>query len=293
MKPSDNVDMGSILDNLKKETSHGTHGRCPQAPRRNLGRIRAAIATDGMGRQWSQALQESRVPPRHSVCAGYGNSVGDDAQRVPLVQDMLEPFQKVAWPRRFPRGLAHTGRTIRISPRNQLGPDMPRRVKTPIKKRGEETGPSPVDRGKSGTNIHLATDGRGMPLGAVITGANTNDGKQAEDVLDSLVIKPPTPEHRPESPDARDLPSARGDGAYGNEPTRQRTACSGFRMCAPRRGQTKLPGIGRIRSAVERGHAFLSQFGRIARRLDRIALRYPGWVQLAACVIFIRAGFFR
>ncbi len=135
-----------------------------------------------------------------------------------------------------------------------------------------------------------------MPLGTVITGANVNDGKQAVDVLDSLVIKPPTPEHRPESPDARGLPSARGDGAYGNPDTigtRQRTACSGFRMRAPRRGQTKLPGIGRIRSAVERGHAFLSQFGRIARRLDRIALRYLGWVQLAACVIFIRAGFFR
>jgi transposase len=174
-----------------------------------------------------------------------------------------------------------------------LGPDMPRRVKTPIKKRGQQTGPSPVDRGKSGTNIHLATDGRGMPLGAVITGANANDGQQAGDVLDSLVIKPPTPEHRLESPNVRNMPSARGDGAYGNEPTRQRSACSGFRMRAPSRGQTKLPGIGRIRSAVERGHAFLSQFGRIARRLDRIALRYLGWVQLAACVIFIRAGFFR
>ena len=51
--------------------------------------------------------------------------------------------------------------------------------------------------------------------------------------------------------------------------------------------------IGRIRSAVERGHAFLSQFGRIVRRLDRIVLRYLGWVQLAACMIFIRAGFSR
>ena len=152
MRSSDNVDMRRILDNLKKETSHRTQGHCPQAPRRNLGRIRAIIATDGMGRQWSQALQESRVPPRHSICTGYGNSVGNNPQRVPLVQDMLEPFQKVARPRRFPRGLAHTGRTIRISPRNQLGPDMPRRVKIPIKKKGEETGPSPVDRGKSVTN---------------------------------------------------------------------------------------------------------------------------------------------
>lgn len=132
-----------------------------------------------------------------------------------------------------------------------------------------------------------------MPLGVVITGANANDGQQAGDVLNALVIKPPTPEHRLASPNIRDLPSARGDGAYGNEPTRQRAAASGFRMLAPGRGQTKLPGIGRIRNAVERGHAFLSQFGRIARRLDRLVPRYLGWVQLAACIIFVRAGFFR
>jgi hypothetical protein len=38
---------------------------------------------------------------------------------------------------------------------------------------------------------------------------------------------------------------------------------------------------------VERCHAFLSQFGRIARRFDRLAHRYLAWVQLAAFVIFI------
>jgi len=132
-----------------------------------------------------------------------------------------------------------------------------------------------------------------MPLGAVITGANANDGQQAGDLLQAMVIQPPPPDYQPAAPDVRDLPSARGDGAYGNEPTRQRAAASGFRLRAPRRGQTRLPGIGRIRSAVERGHAFLSQFGRIVRRLDRSASRYLGWVQLAACMIFIRAGFFR
>jgi len=71
---------------------------------------------------------------------------------------------------------------------------MHRQFETSIKKRGEETGPSPVDRGKSGTNLHLATDGRGMPLGAVITGANANDGQQTANVLDALVIKPPLPQ---------------------------------------------------------------------------------------------------
>lgn len=132
-----------------------------------------------------------------------------------------------------------------------------------------------------------------MPVGAVISGANANDGQQAGKLLSALVVRPPVPERPVNSPDVRDLPSARGDGAYGNAPTRERAETSGFRMRAPSQGQTRLPGIGRIRSAVERGHAFLAQFGRVARRLDRIAARYLGWVQLAACVIFIRAGFFR
>lgn len=132
-----------------------------------------------------------------------------------------------------------------------------------------------------------------MPLGAVVTGANANDGKQAGELLQSLVVQPPSPNHLNSSPDFRDLPSGRGDGAYGNAPTRQATQEVGFRMRAPGRGQTKIPGIGRIRSAVERGHAFLSQFARLARRLDRVAIRYLAWVELAACIIFVRAGFVR
>jgi hypothetical protein len=97
-------------------------------------------------------------------------------------------------------------------------------------------------------------------------------------------------------PDPRDLPRARADGAYGNVPTAERAVAVGFRMEAPKRGKTRRPGVGRIRCAVERGHAFLSQFGRIARRLDRCSRRFLGWVELAACVIFTRAeahGFFR
>jgi transposase len=39
---------------------------------------------------------------------------------------------------------------------------------------------------------------------------------------------------------------------------------------------------------VERGHAWLSQFGRIARRLDQQARRYLRWVQLASAIIYIR-----
>lgn len=206
---------------------------------------------------------------------------------------MFGSLQSVVACGSFPERLAKPCRKIRLPKGNQLGPNMHRRFETSVKKGGEQTGPSPVDRGKSGTNLHLATDGRGMPLGAVITGANENDGQQTANVLDALVIKPPLPQVMNHSPDPRDLPSVHGDGAYGNEPSCRRAQDSGFRMRAPRRGQTRIPGIGRIRSAVERGHALLCQFGRVTRRLDRHSAHYLGWVQLAACVIFIRAGFFR
>jgi putative transposase len=164
--------------------------------------------------------------------------------------------------------------------------------KKPSKKGGEQTGPSPVDRGKCGTALHLACDNRAMPLGVVITGANAADGCQAQDVLEALVIHPPQPECPPAEVDPRSLPTARADGAYGNKPTRQRAQAAGFRMRAPGRGQ-KQPGLGTIRQSVERCHNFLAQFGRIARRWDRSARRFLGWVQLAACIIFIRSGFVR
>jgi transposase len=144
--------------------------------------------------------------------------------------------------------------------------------------------------------VHLATDERGMPLGAVVTGANANEGCQAQAVLESLVLKPPPPAVPCPQPDARDLPRVRADGASGNRPTRGRAAAAGFRLQAPSQGRPRPPGLGRVRAAVERGHAWLNQFGRVGRRLDRCAGRFLGWVQLAACIIFIRAeanGFFR
>jgi transposase len=145
-----------------------------------------------------------------------------------------------------------------------------------------------VDRRKCGTAIHVASDAYGMPLGAVITAANVNDSTQTQAVLEALVVQPPAADTPVAQPDTRDLPRSRADGAYGNRPSKERAAAAGFRMQAPKRGKARQLGIGRIRCAVERCHAFLSQFGRIARRLDRSARRYLGWVQLAACVIFLR-----
>src|SRR6185503_8972085 len=53
---------------------------------------------------------------------------------------------------------------------------------------GEDTGPNPTDRGKSGSKHHVLTDAQGIPLNATVTGANVNEVTQ---LLDVLVNKPP------------------------------------------------------------------------------------------------------
>jgi hypothetical protein len=131
-----------------------------------------------------------------------------------------------------------------------------------------------------------------MPLGVVVTGANANDGVQTRAVLEALVVKPPVPGQPVRVVDVRSLPGAVGDGGYGNGPSRERAKAAGFRLRAPSRGQ-KQPGVGKVRNAVERCHNFFAQFGRVARRLDRSAKRFLGWIQLAACIILIRSGFVR
>lgn len=141
--------------------------------------------------------------------------------------------------------------------------------------------------------MHLACDARALPLAVVVTAANANDGCQTKDVLQALVVRPPEPEQPPAGPvDPRGLPTAQADGAYGNAPSRQRARQAGFRLRAPPRGQRR-PGVGTVRHAVERCHNFFAQFGRVARRFDRSARHYLGWLQLAACVIFVRSGFVR
>lgn len=42
-------------------------------------------------------------------------------------------------------------------------------------KGGPKTGPSPVDRAKTGSKHHVIADGNGIPLAVSLTGGNRND----------------------------------------------------------------------------------------------------------------------
>lgn len=51
---------------------------------------------------------------------------------------------------------------------------------------GEKTGPSPVDRSRSGSKHHLITCGRGSPLAVSLTGGNRNDITQMIPLVDAI-----------------------------------------------------------------------------------------------------------
>jgi transposase len=53
------------------------------------------------------------------------------------------------------------------------------------KRRGEATGPSPTDRGKAGSKYHVLCDRNGLPLHALVTGANTHDSRMLAPLLDT------------------------------------------------------------------------------------------------------------
>lgn len=61
-------------------------------------------------------------------------------------------------------------------------------------KRGALTGPNPTDRAKSGCKRHVLIDGRGVPLGLLISGANLHDKWAALASIDT--VKRFAPSHR-------------------------------------------------------------------------------------------------
>ena len=99
------------------------------------------------------------------------------------------------------------------------------------RRRGIATGPSPVDRRKSGSNHHLICDGKGTPLTVVTTAANVNDVTQA---LVPVGAAPPVADrvgHPRKRPDA-----LLGDKGYDSAAVRRELRHRGVLPVISRRG---------------------------------------------------------
>jgi len=148
---------------------------------------------------------------------------------------------------------------------------------------GEDTGPNPTDRSKSGSKHHVLTDAHGIPLNATVTAANVNEVTQ---VLDVLLNKPavggkPGPQReRPER--------LQGDGAYDSEPLRVLLRWLGITPVLGKRHREHGSGLGKLRWFVERTISWLHSFGRLRRRLDRLTEMQEAFLRLACSLICLR-----
>jgi putative transposase len=77
---------------------------------------------------------------------------------------------------------------------------------------GEQTGPNPTDRGKSGSKRHVWVDQRGAPLSLLLSPANTNDHLVVIDLLEQLIVPRPKTKYR--------VQHVCADKAYDSEPLR-------------------------------------------------------------------------
>jgi transposase len=154
-------------------------------------------------------------------------------------------------------------------------------------------------RGGLTTKIHLAVDGRGLPLSIVLTAGNSHDATSFAAVLDGIRI-PRVGKGRPRTTPDQVL----ADKAYSSRTIRALLRRRGIAVTIPerrdqianrhRRGSLggRRPAFDkaayRERNVVERCFNRLKQFRAIATRFDKLATRYQASVVIASLIVWLR-----
>ena len=131
----------------------------------------------------------------------------------------------------------------------------------------------------------MLTDGRGIPLGVAIDGANRPDYQLTEATLRAIPISRPTP--TPEQPQHLCL-----DNGYDYEAVRTVAADWGYTLhIRPRGEEAKAREAGKQarRWVVERTHSWLHRFRRLLIRWDKQPGNYLAFLHLACALITFRA----
>ena len=147
---------------------------------------------------------------------------------------------------------------------------------------GEKTGRNPTDRGKRGVKRSMLTDGRGVPLAAVIDGANRTDHKLMRQTIEAIPVERPQP--TPDQPQnlcldkGYDYAEPRALAEEFSFTLHLRTR--GEQIAAKRHAQAKAR-----RWVVERTHSWLNRFRAILIRWSKKPANYLGLLHLACSII--------
>jgi transposase len=148
---------------------------------------------------------------------------------------------------------------------------------------GEDTGPNPTDRGKTGTKHTLMVDANGVPMALRTSGANESDQTQ----ILPTVMEFPKVKGKPGRP--KELPDELyADRGYDNESTRLLLRWLGIEPKIAKRRTAHGSGLGRVRWVVERTNAWLKGLRRLRVRWDRLKSIQHAWNSLAMSVICFR-----
>jgi putative transposase len=152
------------------------------------------------------------------------------------------------------------------------------------------TGSNPTDRGKAGTKRHLLTEGRGIPISLVVSGANRTDMKKLEELLAASLV--PYPADDPDPPTWHLLL----DRGYDYAVCRQIARAQHFEPHIPPKASAAqpLPPPGdparhpARRWVVEVAHSWFNRFRRLLIRWEKKAANYLALLQFAATLIIYR-----
>ena len=165
----------------------------------------------------------------------------------------------------------------------------------------EATGANPTDRGKCGSKRHLLTEGGGIPLAVVLSGANRTDMKKLGDLLDAQRIVPVAAGVPEAEADAGSAQTAQErhlclDRGYATVECREIAVAHGDVPHIPPRTSAAHPlpppsdpaRHPPRRWVVEVSHSWFNRFRRLLVRWEKKGANYLGFVQLAACLIIYR-----
>ncbi|MER5842769.1 IS5 family transposase, partial [Streptomyces prasinus] len=147
------------------------------------------------------------------------------------------------------------------------------------KKGGEHTGPSPVDRRKPGSKMHVLSDANGLPLLVGLSAANVHD---------SLALKPTVAGHQTRHDPHRGRyfkpQRLHADKAYDVPHLRKWLWGKHIGVRIARKGVESSERLGRRRWVIERTMSWLTGYRRLNHRYERHPRNYLAFLGLAAAL---------
>jgi transposase len=146
---------------------------------------------------------------------------------------------------------------------------------------GAKTGPNPTDRSKNGSKRHLITDGQGIPLAILHTGANLHDSEAAIPVVDAV-----PPIKTPEGGRRKRPAEVLADRAYDAEDKiRKALRRRGIEPFIAKRNTEHGSGLGKYRYVVEACFGWLFNFRRLRLRYERRDDIHDAFLIIGCCLI--------